>query len=344
MDQEDACTVAGPATADATAGDAPAPAEERPGAVASARVYRPHEHLVLFYESEAEFGALTVPVLGAALARGERVVAIATGEHRSALLEGLGARGAAARAAGELWLLDAAEALTRILVDDLPSREGFERTIASLLRAATEGGRRVQAFGEMVDLLWSLGNVRGALELETLWEELLQQVPAELLCAYRSERLTSWASCAELRDLCDAHAGVLAGIPTVARAEVCVRFLRESTSPSEARRVVRDTITSWGMEELADAATFVVSELATNAVLHARSGFTVSIERGSGGVRLSVGDPSPRMVHPPISGALLASGRGLLLVGKLSTRWGQEVRPDGKLVWAEFQPEPIVAS
>ncbi len=295
-----------------------------------------NEHLVLFYEQESELLGLTAPLLAAALRRGERVIVIATPEHRTGLVEELGPLGTLARERGDLWLLDAAEVLTRLIRGDRPDPHAFDRYVGAVVRDAVRDGRRVQAFGEMVDLLWSLGNVQAALDLETLWEGLRAHVPLSLLCAYHSERLTSWASNEELRHLCVSHGGVLASIPTVVHAEVCVRFPHEPASPGAARRLVRDTLVAWGLPAVADAATFVASELATNAVLHARSGFTVSLERLGSVVRLSVGDASARMVHPPAAGRLHTGGRGLHLVGTFSSRWGQDVRPEGKLIWAEF--------
>lgn len=290
----------------------------------------------MLYEDEAELHGTVVPALRAALLRGERVVCIATPEHHGSFLRGLGDVGAQAREDGELWLLDAAEVLTRILRDEAPDAECFARNVGTLVREAASGGRRVQAYGEMVNLLWSLGNVHGALALERLWEELRATLPFSLICAYQSECVTSWGTSSDLRALCATHTSVLAGLPAVGDAEVCARFPRRASSPSDARRLVGTTLASWGAMSSAEDAVFVVSELATNAVLHAQSGFTVSLERRGGVVRLSVGDASPRMAPAPERGALPVGGRGLHLVAALSSRWGQDVRPDGKLVWAEF--------
>ena len=119
-------------------------------------------------------------------------------------------------------------------------------------------------------------------------------------------------------------------------------FPAESSSPSQARLFVSMRLFEHGLERLGDDLSVVVSELATNAVLHARSQFSVRLEgTGGGHVLLGVqddGPPIPALVH---AGATSTSGRGLHLVDALSHGWG--VRPlagSGKEVWASFEVGP----
>jgi anti-sigma regulatory factor (Ser/Thr protein kinase) len=116
-------------------------------------------------------------------------------------------------------------------------------------------------------------------------------------------------------------------------------FPPESSSPSQARLFVSMQLSEHGLGHLADDLSVVVSELATNAVLHARTRFSVRLEgTGGGHVLLSVqddGPPLPALVH---AGSTSTSGRGLHLVDALSRGWG--VRPllgSGKEVWASFE-------
>ncbi len=119
-------------------------------------------------------------------------------------------------------------------------------------------------------------------------------------------------------------------------------FTSDSSSPSQARVFVSMRLFEHGLEHLGDDLSLVVSELATNAVLHARSTFNVRLEgTGGGHVLLSVqddGPPIPALVH---AGTRSTSGRGLHLVDALSHGWG--VRPlmgSGKEVWASFEVDP----
>jgi anti-sigma regulatory factor (Ser/Thr protein kinase) len=107
-----------------------------------------------------------------------------------------------------------------------------------------------------------------------------------------------------------------------------------------ARRFVRSTLQSWERDGLIETAVLVVSELATNAVLHARSAFTVTVvldEHGS--LRIEVLDGSPKlpMRRPTSRGA--TTGRGLAIVQGLATDWGSEPVETGKRIWVQLDHE-----
>jgi anti-sigma regulatory factor (Ser/Thr protein kinase) len=79
-----------------------------------------------------------------------------------------------------------------------------------------------------------------------------------------------------------------------------------------------------------------VSELASNAVLHARTPFVVTVERLDDGVRVSVadGDPSPPRVRHV--GADAITGRGLAIVEAVSRRMEVAASDGGKTVRFEI--------
>jgi anti-sigma regulatory factor (Ser/Thr protein kinase) len=118
----------------------------------------------------------------------------------------------------------------------------------------------------------------------------------------------------------------------------------ELESVVAARRLVEAAARSWEMDEslCADSA-LAVSELASNAVLHAGSPVSVSIRRLGRGLRIEVSDASD---HLPVVDAkdpeeLLANrsmtGRGLAMVAATADRWGADPRPGGgKVTWAEL--------
>jgi hypothetical protein len=72
-------------------------------------------------------------------------------------------------------------------------------------------------------------------------------------------------------------------------------------SPSRARAFVREVLGRWSLAHLADDASVVVTELATNVLLHARTDFVVTVERSRSGVRLSVRDSDRSPVLLPVS-------------------------------------------
>lgn len=91
----------------------------------------------------------------------------------------------------------------------------------------------------------------------------------------------------------------------------------------------------WDGERL-DAAALMTDELATNAVQHARSPFTLTADVSARTLRVAVHDASPL---PPIaertSSAMALSGRGLAFVTALADRWGYAPDASGKTVWFE---------
>jgi hypothetical protein len=100
-----------------------------------------------------------------------------------------------------------------------------------------------------------------------------------------------------------------------------------------ARRFVRTQL--GGSTHDIDTAVLLVSELVTNAVLHARSAFTVRVEQLAEVVRVEVGDSSPIPPRMHTYSAMSATGRGLRLVERLARAWGVVPTPEGKRVWFE---------
>jgi anti-sigma regulatory factor (Ser/Thr protein kinase) len=94
---------------------------------------------------------------------------------------------------------------------------------------------------------------------------------------------------------------------------------------------------SWGIAGPTSAdAVLLVSELVTNALLHARSAPTVELSRDGDRVRIGVRDDSPVVPRRRRYANDAATGRGIALVEQLATDWGSERVGDGKRVWFEL--------
>lgn len=109
------------------------------------------------------------------------------------------------------------------------------------------------------------------------------------------------------------------------------RFACAPAAVTAARRLVRRTLDGRD-EELVDIAELLTSELASNCVRHARTGFEVRI-CSSQEVRIEVRDSgggTPRLHEPTLEDT---SGRGLRIVEAMARRWGVEQGPGGKTVW-----------
>jgi anti-sigma regulatory factor (Ser/Thr protein kinase) len=124
--------------------------------------------------------------------------------------------------------------------------------------------------------------------------------------------------------------------PSSPRAGAVV-FAAQPASVSAARRFVRQALRG-SAAALVDDAALVVTELVSNAVLHAGGPITLTTEVAGDGavVRLEVGDSSP--VPPALReyGSSASTGRGLTLVARLARRWGVEPADRGKTVWVEL--------
>ena len=110
-------------------------------------------------------------------------------------------------------------------------------------------------------------------------------------------------------------------------------FKADPSSVREARAFARSCLEGHAMVE---PAVLVVSELATNAVCHARSAFDLTIKLGPP-LRIEVRDNERASPVRKDSSVDSSGGRGLLIVEELSSAWGSRVtRAGGKTVWVEF--------
>jgi anti-sigma regulatory factor (Ser/Thr protein kinase) len=312
-------------------------------------VRQPHDHIVNVYDTDDQLVAEVVRFLARGLGTGDSVVVVATPEHRVAFDEGLrelGIDADVARASGQFRCLDAEETLARFMVGTAPDHERFMRVIGDVVTRAAAGGRHVRAFGEMVALLWADGNVAGAIDVEALWNELAQTQRFSLYCAYPIASLTAGGDLVAASRVCEHHSEVVAPtsylssgpVPEQAAAadQRTELFLPVPSALAAVRRFVRSALASWGARDREYDICLVASELATNAVLHASSAFRVSLRRDESVIRVGVQDISS--VAPERRDAVvdLPGGRGIAFVERVSTRWGIEARPHGKVVWAEL--------
>jgi anti-sigma regulatory factor (Ser/Thr protein kinase) len=308
----------------------------------------PRDHAVLFYESDDELVETVVRHLVDGLGKGERAVVVATAAHIEAFEAALARTAidmAGARASG-LWLtFDASDALSRFLVGDRPDPDAFAAEMGDLIRRVADSGHSIRLYGEMVALLWDAGQVAAAIELEDLWNELGQTVPFSLLCAYPVTSVTHQDDEDSFHRLCHCHSTVVGDMPTRAPVvdpggsggtEATRSFACDSSELSAARRFVGGRLVAWNLEQYAADASIVVSELATNAIGHARSGFVVALSSHDGALRISVRDASRELPVVRDPSPTTMTGRGLVLVAAIARSWGMERVADGKVVWAEL--------
>ncbi|WP_165865546.1 ATP-binding protein [Vallicoccus soli] len=133
--------------------------------------------------------------------------------------------------------------------------------------------------------------------------------------------------------------------PTTAPGAARARFPAASASVPAARRLVRGHLGAGTVpDDVVADAEVCVSELVTNAVLHARTELEVLVALASGAVRLEVLDRSARVPRQVVHSDGAVTGRGLEMVQALCRAWGVDPRPGvGKVVWCELDlaPAPV---
>jgi anti-sigma regulatory factor (Ser/Thr protein kinase) len=110
-------------------------------------------------------------------------------------------------------------------------------------------------------------------------------------------------------------------------------------SVSAARRFVREALIDLDAAGACDDAVTLVSELATNAVIHARTPYTIAVSHAGDTVRVGVHDLSAVNPRRRAYGLDATTGRGLRLVATLASSWGIDAETEGKVVWFEVPCE-----
>lgn len=320
----------------------------------------PHRHVVQFYDSDQDLADNAGDYLAGAIAEGGVAVVVATPSRCAgfeAQLAASGVNAGAARRDGSLLCLDATQVAARLTRTGRVDLAAFDTQFRPAILAAGEAPGPVRVYGEVVALLWAAGQVNAALELEGLWNELGRQVPFSLFCGYPRDLVDGGQHQGAVAEVCRLHtavvgpamagasapgapmtSGSMIGAPLrrVHWAHVTRTFAGTREDTRAARGFALGMLEPWRGEQLAADTALVVTELATNAVLHARSAFSVSLALSGGAIRISVGDTLPLGPAGVNQQLAAASGHGLGVVAAMATRWGVETVATGKVVWAEL--------
>jgi len=118
-----------------------------------------------------------------------------------------------------------------------------------------------------------------------------------------------------------------------------VKLPPHPTSVGSARRFVVERLAALGVPDPGSGAELVVSELVTNAVVHAGTEITLRVRPDPHGARVEVVDGSTTVPGLRVANSRSHSGRGLMLVEHFAREWGVERTPAGKVVWFVVRQE-----
>jgi anti-sigma regulatory factor (Ser/Thr protein kinase) len=114
----------------------------------------------------------------------------------------------------------------------------------------------------------------------------------------------------------------------------------EAASVARARELVRSLFarTDLGVDQ--DIVLLLVSELVSNAIVHARGNVGINAQQVGSSLRVEVRDSSSTLPAVQVGALDDVSGRGLHLVERLADRWGSRrlELDEGKTVWFELDP------
>ncbi|MGW1408151.1 ATP-binding SpoIIE family protein phosphatase [Streptomyces sp. NPDC002403] len=109
---------------------------------------------------------------------------------------------------------------------------------------------------------------------------------------------------------------------------------------ASARQQLRDLLHDWADPEQVDAAVLMISEMATNVLVHTDGDALMLAqatgEQGERLLRVEVSDGSDELPHKRRPGEMASSGRGLVLMEMLADAWGVDPRGAGKSIWFEL--------
>ncbi len=144
--------------------------------------------------------------------------------------------------------------------------------------------------------------------------------------------------------------------PTLIGDGECVRLLLEGDprASGAARRFLREQLDRWEVDEdTSDSAQLCLSELVTNAVIHARTSCELTVQLEAGLLTVVVrdlggssraADPASYLPVPDDEDPLRVFGRGLTLVDALADRWGSERDASGTTAWFALELDNPQAS
>ena len=168
------------------------------------------EHIVQFFDTDESRAQNVAAFLAQGYALGEPLIVVARPANWTAILEHLEILGVPvqdAMADGTLLVKDAADTLRRLSRGGTPDATLFETSVGRAVVALARTGR-VRAYGEMVDMLAQRGELKEAVKLEGLWNDLSESVPLFLMCGYSAAHFVSTSTHRALLEICKAHSGV----------------------------------------------------------------------------------------------------------------------------------------
>jgi len=168
-------------------------------------------HEVGFYSDDRCFLDHVAAAIETALKNGSRAIVVATESHHDNLLFGLRENGVDIDGAikeGRYRALNAAQALSTLLLNGMPHPVRFFKMFGDLIVTPSGGRAPVAIFGECAHQLWIGGNAEAAIQLEKLGNELAKAYDVNILCGYSLSSFQGGMGSYFFDKICSLHSAV----------------------------------------------------------------------------------------------------------------------------------------
>lgn len=118
-----------------------------------------------------------------------------------------------------------------------------------------------------------------------------------------------------------------------------IRLPMDATAASCARTFASETLERWECPQLNDEVRLVVSEVVTNAIIHARTDMTLTLLNMGDNLQIRVSDGDSRPPKLRSANTSDTGGRGIFLVEAICSAWGVDDQPPGKVVWLDISKD-----
>jgi anti-sigma regulatory factor (Ser/Thr protein kinase) len=113
-----------------------------------------------------------------------------------------------------------------------------------------------------------------------------------------------------------------------------LRLHAQATAPRQARDFLAEACASWHAEQFIEPGRLALSELVSNAVVHAGTELDVDLRLADGALTMSVHDTGPGVPRAAVPDPRAIGGRGLDIVARTAESWGVALDAvGGKSVW-----------
>ena len=198
----------------------------------------PDGHIVQLYQDADFYGEAISHFAAEGIARGESIIIVATRPNWgniSGRLVGKGFSPDELFRRGQLTLLDAEATLPKFLVDDVPDARIFKPLAEATIERARAGGNfpRVRWWGEMVNLLYVVGNQSGSTRLEELFDQVAHEQSISIFCSFLMDKYDPRIYDTAFGDVCRTHAHVIPAEDYAMHRTVVDRAVGEVIGPIE---------------------------------------------------------------------------------------------------------------